>query len=756
MNTLPKASTTQQRVSIPWLTASITLILALLAGCMPIQPAAAPKAVTLRFAIAAGQGSPRIDNYVQEFVTQVHDLSQGMITVEPVWDAGADAPDGLYEAKAIQRVQQGDFELGMAPSRAFDMQQIFSFQPLQAPFLIANDALAEAVATSDIATKMLEHLSSAGMVGLTLWPEDLRHPFSIVPDKPFLSLQDFAGVNIRTPRSDIGYQLINALGGTAMYGDGGYQGAESGLQQGGTLTGRPIATGNVTFYPKYEVLFANAAAFTQLTDQQRMILRQAAIATQKKALANRPKEVDAAATYCADGGTIVLASDEQVKAFEQAAQPVFDQIEKDPLNAELIAAIRDLKAKVTPAPGAAACGSQAVQQSPAPAADNQVWSPGLPPNGTWQVEVTTEDLMRMGELQSVAIGSAGVYTWTFQDGKAVGHFQSDQGQSGQCTANYAVVEDFVRLTFYDSPDCRSVADIQWRLDTDGLRLHLVAIQGAPFLENKAYLEAKPWQQVEAWSPGLPPNGVWQVELTTEDFVSMGVLRSVAETGWAGVYTITFQDGKYVMIWEGLQGQFGRCQADYELIEEDIMRLTLTSDPSECSWDHPDDIRWRIDDEGLHLHLVPQNSGFVDVESTAFYEAKPWQKVEAWSPGLPPNGTWQVTETVDDFVRMGLLRSVAQSDWAGVTTLTFQDGQSLEVWHGESGKSGKCQAHYEVVGDVVRFTYFGNPDECPNRVDEMQWRVDEQGLLHLHLVSTKNAPFVEIRSYLEAKPWQKVK
>ena len=56
-----------------------------------------------------------------------------------------------------------------------------------------------------------------------------------------------------------------------------------------------------------------------------------------------------------------------------------------------------------------------------------------------------------------------------------------------------------------------------------------------------------------------------------------------------------------------------------------MRLTNTSDPSECSFG-PDDTQWRIDDEGLHLHLIPQNSVFVDVEATAFYEAKVWQKI----------------------------------------------------------------------------------------------------------------------------------
>jgi len=38
------------------------------------------------------------------------------------------------------------------------------------------------------------------------------------------------------------------------------------------------------------------------------------------------------------------------------AQPVIDKIEEDPLNAELIAAIRELKANTEPLPGAEAQG----------------------------------------------------------------------------------------------------------------------------------------------------------------------------------------------------------------------------------------------------------------------------------------------------------------------------------------------------------------------------------------------------------------
>ena len=469
------------------------------------EPTSAPAAtqaqsepITLRLAVADAQDRPSTP-YVLEFIEQVKTRSGGNITIEPIWDAGADTTP-VFEQGVVKVVMEGQYDLGLTASRAFDSQSITSFQALQAPFLITNEALAEAVAASDIGTRMLEGLSSVGAVGLALWPEDLRHPFSVVPGKPVLSPEDFKGTTVRVVPSEITHILIETLGGAPMFGDD-YQVAESALRlpQGFSLTGTPIATGNVIFFPKFQVLFAPGPAFEKLSEEQRAILREAAVATQEKAIAEHPSEVEVAQAWCLDGASIVMASEEQVAAFEAAAQPVFEEIQQNPFNAEMIAAIRELKAKTDPAPGAEACQPDVAQPSAVPSAENQVWS-----------------------------------------------------------------------------------------------------------------------------TGLPPNGAWQAEITTDDFVRMGVLRSVAETEWAGVYTITFKDGKYVMIWEGLQGQIAECQADYELIEEDIVRLTNTSEPS-CSFG-PDDIQWRIDDEGLHLHLVPQNSVFVDLGMTAFYEAKVWQKI----------------------------------------------------------------------------------------------------------------------------------
>lgn len=72
----------------------------------------------------------------------------------------------------------------------------------------------------------------------------------------------------------------------------------------------------------------------------------------------------------------------------------------------------------------------------------------------------------------------------------------EQGETGECTATYEVVEDFVRITRTPiTADCPpEVNDIQWRLDADGLHLHLVANSGQ-FYEGKIATEAKPWQKI---------------------------------------------------------------------------------------------------------------------------------------------------------------------------------------------------------------------------------------------------------------------
>src|SRR5438067_6021115 len=113
MNTVPKRSFTRQRILPTWRLISLALVLTLLAGCMPIQPAAtnlAPsKAVILRFAISDAKGGAPSEPFELEFINQVKTLSQGSITIEPTWDGGSGTADG-FEKGVIQLVRHGDFD----------------------------------------------------------------------------------------------------------------------------------------------------------------------------------------------------------------------------------------------------------------------------------------------------------------------------------------------------------------------------------------------------------------------------------------------------------------------------------------------------------------------------------------------------------------------------------------------------------------------------------------------------------------------
>lgn len=321
----------------------------------PSAGTASASPLTLHFAVADDRDRPSQDA-VDDFVEQVALLSDGSIIIEPAFDAGGDTP-GL--------VMRGDADLALVASRAWDLVGVTSLQALQAPFLITDDALAAAVAQSGIATQAMEGLAEVGVVGLAMWPEDLRHPFSFVPNKPLLSPADFEGKTILVQPSAISVALVEALGAASYSGtgverqaavdEGRLHGAESGLLQGASLPGMPTATGNVTFYPKFQVLVANGSAFDRLTDAQREILRGAASETQRVAIKTHPKEVDAAAAWCAAGGTVALATDHQIAAFESAAEPILKRIANDARGAELIAAIRAMKASTEPALGAASC-----------------------------------------------------------------------------------------------------------------------------------------------------------------------------------------------------------------------------------------------------------------------------------------------------------------------------------------------------------------------------------------------------------------
>ena len=324
-------------------------------------PAASPSdTVTLRFAVSDDRGRPS-QSAVDTFVNEVSTRSSGSIIVTPTFNAGSATTEP--EVGVAGLVQSGTADLGLVGSRAWDLVGVTRLQVLQAPFLISDDELATQVAQSEVAAQAMDGLADIGVTGLAVWPEDLRHPFSFKRDEPLVSPSDFEGATILVQPSALSRALIEALGGTVYTGDdrdsdvadGLLHGAESGLQQGASLPGKPTATANVVFYPKFQTLVANSEAFDALTDPQRDILRAAAEATQEHAITTRPTEADAAAEWCAAGGNIVHSTGEQVAAFEAAAKPILDQLVKAAGAAALIDEIVAIKARTDALPPPEPC-----------------------------------------------------------------------------------------------------------------------------------------------------------------------------------------------------------------------------------------------------------------------------------------------------------------------------------------------------------------------------------------------------------------
>ena len=316
--------------------------------------ASAQAPITLRLASPDVTGRAS-EEPIQFFADEVARESGGSITIEPVFDVTSDDPNLTFEQYAADRVKAGEYELGVIASRGWDKTGITTPWALQAPFLIDNDALAIAVATSDAAQEVLDGMAGVGVTGLV--PVAGGPPTSVrvrairqaIPQSPMTSRARSSGPSRRTlagsccrpwgPRR----WSRTATGETSSWASS--RAPSQGCSRARRCTGHPTATGNVTFFPKFEVLVANSAAIAQLSDDAAVhpgLGRDRHERQRHRRSANgRPGRTGL--VHQAQG-RIVLASDAQVGAFEAAAAPIYAELEADPAVKAIIDDIRALKA----------------------------------------------------------------------------------------------------------------------------------------------------------------------------------------------------------------------------------------------------------------------------------------------------------------------------------------------------------------------------------------------------------------------------
>lgn len=330
------------------------------------------------------------------FAEQVDRISGGSLRIRVTFQAaGKDTP--RVEQRTIGLVRGGRFDLGVVGSRAWDELGFTSFRALQAPFLITSTKLLNRVLESHLAADMIASLKQEDVVGLALVPDHLRRPVGF--RRPFLSLGDFAQGRIRFLPSKTTAAILRTLGATPVEASNVKIGQEisDGRVNGEEMSffnspGNSISTGNIVFFGKALNFFVNADAFGRLSTNQRRYLRDAAARTTTYAAAHNPSELGFA--RCPDRRRVVLATAADVRAVEQAAQPVYAQLETDPVTKRYIDRIPAIKATLPPDPPIHVGGTCA-RVVPSARAVGRRLSPSLV-NGTYRWVLTAADARAFG------------------------------------------------------------------------------------------------------------------------------------------------------------------------------------------------------------------------------------------------------------------------------------------------------------------------------------------------------------------------
>ena len=409
-----------------------------------------------------------------EFAAAVERLSGGSIDVEVRY--GFRFYD-LDERGTIADVRSGTVDAAVVGARAWDTVGVTSFQALVAPFLVDSYALERRVLESELVERMLEGVEPLGLVGLAIVPGELRRPLGT--SRVLLRPEDYEGTLIGIRPSSLSRATFEALGGRAKVFGGpdalrGFDGAESGvhtIQGNGYDAAARALTANVVFWPRAVTIFMNQKVFDALTDDQQDALRQAGIETVEPLLGTIQETERSALDAICQGSRLpfVTASPADRAALRRAVQPVYDQLERDPLTRELISEIEELSQNEVGA---------AEEPLRCPKAVSGGDSEAL--QGLWRVTVTRKELLAVGAQLEQLERAQGSWTLQLEDGRWVGR-NLDSGNVLRGT--YTVTGDVLRETIRSCSPATlctpgNVEEYTWSVYRD--KLSLARIKGRNF------------------------------------------------------------------------------------------------------------------------------------------------------------------------------------------------------------------------------------------------------------------------------------
>lgn len=343
--------------------------------------------------------------HVERFVDEVQRLSEGTIRIDPQWDA---EPEGVHDwdQHVARSVADGEFDLALVPGRAWDELGVTTLRALDTPLFVTSLDLVESVLTSDLRGELMAGLPRAGVVGLDIFPSELRHPFGY--GKPLLDADDYRDAVIRAPTSATTRMFLERLGATVVDDPPDPRVQRGDESSYGLNNHGDVATGNLTFFPKTETLVMDADVRERLRDDQWEVLQRAAATTRSWLFDNLPSDAESAAEFCGRDGRIVAAGQADIVSFQPAAAEVRQKLEEDEATREIIQAIDDLKDSSTGGPGpVTGCAEQQLSESSGTSALDGVYTSLVTEKALRDAGVTDPALIRDDVAR---------YVWTLADG----------------------------------------------------------------------------------------------------------------------------------------------------------------------------------------------------------------------------------------------------------------------------------------------------------------------------------------------------
>jgi len=486
-----------------WIAAAV-VGLVLMGGCGSIDRGPAGDKVgnkrdpvTLTLGTSEVEGSPGAAA-LQLFAQKVDEATDGRVNIEPQFGVVPDVQ--AWEQKVIQRAVNGDFDLVLVRSGAWNSFGVTSVDALQLPGMIDTEQQADRVVTDDqLVGRLLAGLDVIGMTGLALYPEPPRYLVSLDGTRGF-GLADLRERIIRAPLSETLFDVFHAVGMTPV--DLSYKDFTTQVSEGNiTMTDNPLSrivgtssvaggpavvADNLTLYTKFLVLAGRSDSLSALDDDDMRLVMEAASDSIDGFVQIREREVSWLDDVCEAGHLLVDVSAEDRADFLEAASTVVDDVATGP-NGDLVGAIR--AAAGPPGQHELSCPNGTVTETTAPrmpASDAGLTLPtkrsdivpttGDLPNGVYRFTETLEILQAVEPNEEHTKDDEFIGEFVLKDGTVELWFFGPDGESlgsPDTGGLYQVAGDvmvFAQPPNRSLPGTNGIHLLRWSLEGDTLTL----------------------------------------------------------------------------------------------------------------------------------------------------------------------------------------------------------------------------------------------------------------------------------------------